>query len=103
MKDRIHGDLVRISRVKKDSQSTLYVKDLTEVPQKQVQFCENECIMFGPGNRNAFSRKFFASMTPSYIRTCYKEVEKEVMRSHNSGDVWIETGEGNKESFVGFI
>lgn len=42
-------------------------------------------------------------MTTDNIQTCFGEVKKELMGSHDSGYVWIEKGDGNVELFVEFF
>lgn len=52
---------------------------------------------------NALSSTAFSCMATEYARACYEEVKKEVTGYHNSGNVSVENGDGNAESFVGFI
>lgn len=70
--DRFNRDLMRGCCAKKNRCVTVYVRDVTEVFWKQMEFCETYDAMFHPELWNAWSRVASLSMTMDYIRTCYK-------------------------------
>lgn len=65
----------------------LYLKDVTEVLQKQAVFGGNHEITFYPGRINALQRATSASTFKYYIGKNYREGMKKMIGSSNSGDV----------------
>lgn len=64
--DRFHEVLVRGCSVKKPAHVSMYVKDVIEVPRKQVGFFGKQNVIIRPKQRSAGST-FFSSMATEYI------------------------------------
>lgn len=92
--------LVKGGSVEDHGRGTLYLNDNTKVFRRLVELRVKEHIMFRLEQSNALSKLVSRSMTTDYIRTICQEVKKEKKVSHNSRNVWIETGNKNAETFA---
>lgn len=79
------------------------MKDVTEVLRKEVELCEDEDIMFRPEREDGSTSVTSPYMRTKYIQNFYDKVKKEVLGSVESDVLWMENGEGNVKSFVGFV
>lgn len=59
-------------------------------------------IMFRAEGGKAFSRATFPCTTKRYNRPCFTYVKKEVIRSRDSDNAWMESIDRNEELFVCF-
>lgn len=59
--------------------------------------------MFRLEQRNALSGIFSPLIATQYIQTRYEEVKKELIRSDQSGNMWIEKGDDNVKCFARFV
>lgn len=86
MKDfAVHRVLVGRDNAKKDCCSPLYPKGVTDIFQKQVEFCGEDIIIF-----RLEGKRFFKNCIGKYNynihQTCFEEV-KEVIRYSDSGNI----------------
>lgn len=93
---------MRGRNAKKDGCGQLYVRDVTGVSKKQVEFCGRYNITFCPERRNALSRSTSPSMSTEHIQAYYKETKKELMGFRDNGNVRVENSDGKVQSFVSF-
>lgn len=97
-----HRVLVRGVIAKNEGCGTVHVKDVPEVLRMSAEF-GGKLISCTCGAENRFVQSSFPSVSVKYIQTCYEEVSRVVIASRGSSDVWIENGDCNQESFLGFI
>lgn len=83
--------------------STLQVKEVTKMLSNQVEACGKVDIMCRQDRINGLSSAGSTRIVTKYIWTCYKEVEKQVIRSRYSNNVRIENSDRNTVSFVRII
>lgn len=60
------------------------MEETTEMHRKDVEFSGKIDIVLRPELENSISRAASRDITNEYIRTCYKDVKKEVMQSHKT-------------------
>lgn len=71
----------------KDGCGTSFLKALTGLHRKQVEFCGKDDTTFCPCHGKDLSRVAITAMSTNYIQTCYEEVEIKMTRFCGSGGV----------------
>lgn len=79
------------------------MKDVTEMFQKQNEFCRKDDITFRTDGKNALPKAVQVTLTMGYIQKFYEEVMKRVIGSCFGGDMWIENIAGSAGSFAGIV
>lgn len=67
--DECHSVLVKDCNAKNGVRGIQYVKDVTEVPRKQVKLCEKDYIVFRLELENTLLRSAFLSMNDYGVRS----------------------------------
>lgn len=78
------------SGIKKDGEDPLHVQDIAEALQNPSNFF----LICGHYPSCGMEKHILATASPSMTTaiTCYEEVQKERMISHDSGNVFVEKG-----------
>lgn len=78
------------------------MKDVINMFQKMVEFCEKDDAANLSGRENALLKAAVSTTITDYTRTCYNKLKEKLMGYRGSGDVSTEIIDGTVKSSVGF-